>query len=46
MFEERLEAFRVKNGGQLPSRVLVYRDGVSEVRLTLFRVLAHTDPSV
>ena len=31
MMEERLLAFRAKNKN-LPNRVLVYRDGVSEVR--------------
>ncbi|KAI0828161.1 Piwi domain-containing protein [Trametes gibbosa] len=30
MMEERLVAYRDKNKGVLPSRVLVYRDGVSE----------------
>ena len=32
MMEERLQAFRAKNKF-LPTRVLVYRDGVSEVWL-------------
>jgi hypothetical protein len=31
MMEERLKAFKAKSG-KLPSKVLVYRDGVSEVR--------------
>ncbi|CDO74823.1 hypothetical protein BN946_scf184353.g4 [Trametes cinnabarina] len=30
MMEERLLAFRAKNNNMLPTRVLVYRDGVSE----------------
>ncbi|KAI0767246.1 Piwi-domain-containing protein [Fomes fomentarius] len=30
MFEERLKAFQGKNNGALPTRILVYRDGVSE----------------
>lgn len=32
MMIERLEAFREKSRNLLPKRVLVYRDGVSEVR--------------
>jgi eukaryotic translation initiation factor 2C len=31
MMHERLETFRSRNKGILPQRVLVYRDGVSEV---------------
>ena len=31
MMEERLVAFRDRNQKNLPTRVLVYRDGVSEV---------------
>jgi eukaryotic translation initiation factor 2C len=34
MMEERLKLFREKNK-VLPNRILVYRDGVSEVRLPL-----------
>jgi len=31
MMFERLRVFQSKNGQDLPDRVLVYRDGVSEV---------------
>ena len=34
MMEERLVAFRDRNQKNLPTRVLVYRDGVSEVGTT------------
>lgn len=38
---ERLELFKLRNKGKLPGRVLVYRDGVSEVNdILVFR--AHT----
>lgn len=35
MMVDRLKLFQKKNGGKLPTRVLVYRDGVSEVCLAL-----------
>ena len=31
MMIDRLKLFQSKNSGKLPDRVLVYRDGVSEV---------------
>ena len=37
MMVERLQLYRSRNGGALPARVLVYRDGVSEVGLSDFR---------
>lgn len=38
MMAERLEAFRAKNKNNLPKRILVYRDGVSEVRRAIQRM--------
>lgn len=35
MMAERIALFAKKNKGVLPERVLVYRDGVSEVSLLL-----------
>ncbi|KAI0705527.1 argonaute-like protein [Earliella scabrosa] len=35
MFEERLQAFRQRNNGVLPTRILVYRDGVSEGQFSI-----------
>jgi len=34
MMVERLTLYRTRNGNQLPGRILVYRDGVSEVGST------------
>lgn len=31
MMIERLQLYQKKNGGKLPDRILIYRDGVSEV---------------
>jgi len=31
MMHERLDLFRMRNNKKLPERILVYRDGVSEV---------------
>ena len=36
MMVERLRVFREKNNGTLPERIIVYRDGVSEVGFFLF----------
>ena len=33
---ERLTLFRVRSNNKLPTRILVYRDGVSEVSSTSF----------
>ena len=41
---ERLQLYQKRNGGRLPDRIFVYRDGVSEVRNTLIsesRLLMH-----
>ncbi|KAI0768207.1 Piwi domain-containing protein [Trametes elegans] len=35
MMEERLQLFRAKNNNMLPTRILVYRDGVSEGQFSL-----------
>jgi eukaryotic translation initiation factor 2C len=40
MMEERLQSYRTKNR-DLPQRVLVYRDGVSEVSRRYFLHLLH-----
>ena len=34
MMKERLDLWQRKNGGQLPERILIYRDGVSEGQYT------------
>ncbi|TBU46218.1 argonaute-like protein [Dichomitus squalens] len=44
MMEERLQAFRAKNNKTLPSRVLVYRDGVSEGQFSI--VVAEEMPEI
>jgi hypothetical protein len=36
MMISRLELFKIRNKNALPQRVLVYRDGVSEVSVSLF----------
>ena len=33
---ERLQLYKKKNGGKLPERIFVFRDGVSEVRICSF----------
>lgn len=35
LMEGRLEVFRKKNGGKLPTKVMIYRDGVSEGQFKL-----------
>lgn len=39
MMEERLLAYRTKNR-DLPQRILVYRDGVSEVSRDIFFIIS------
>lgn len=41
MLVERLQFFEKKNRGILPTRIIVYRDGVSEVCLVLTYLLAY-----
>ena len=33
MFISRFELYKTRNDGELPKRVILYRDGVSEVRV-------------
>lgn len=44
LMEGRLEVFRKKNGGRLPTKVMIYRDGVSEGQFKL--VLDTEFPSI
>ncbi|KIK64934.1 hypothetical protein GYMLUDRAFT_39338 [Collybiopsis luxurians FD-317 M1] len=44
MMVERLMAFRDKNGGKLPARIIVYRDGVSEGQFNT--VIAEEMPAI
>lgn len=39
MMVERLNLFKSTNANRLPQRIVVYRDGVSEVRLPVYIVL-------
>lgn len=44
LMKGRLEVFRKKNGGKLPTKVLIYRDGVSEGQ---FKLVLNTEfPSI
>ena len=43
MMVERLTAFRQGNNGKLPERILVYRDGVSEVRFIQIKLSNRLD---
>ena len=37
MFISRFELYKAHNQGELPKRVILYRDGVSEVRVLALR---------